>query len=330
MLKTAKCVRRHPANPLVKPEDMPYEALLAFNAGAAKFNGEYVMAVRICYGTPKEKYQREGGPLKNTLGLARSRDGVNWTPDPEPLFDLDSVLGNAYDPRLTVIDGRVWMCFALDTAQGIRGGVAVSDDLKNFEILSLSAPDNRNMVLFPQRVNGNLVRLERPFPVYGRYDGGKSERFDLWLSESPDGVYWGRTRVVLEAKDAPFGNCKIGPGAPPVLTDKGWLTSFHAVEKVEAPLNAWHSSKWNKIYYAGIMLLDKDDPAKIIGISKEPLLAPETDYELDGYRGSVIFPGGMILEDSGEVKIYYGAADTCECLATARVNDLLALCGQQG
>ena len=82
---------------------------------------------------------------------------------------------------------------------------------------------------------------------------------------------------------------------------------------------------WRKIYYAGLMLLDLDDPSKVIGIYDKPLLAPETPYEKIGFRGDVIFPGGMILEDSGEVKIYYGAADTVECLATADVNDLLNL-----
>ena len=74
------------------------------------------------------------------------------------------------------------------------------------------------------------------------------------------------------------------------------------------------------------MLLDLNDPSKIIGMYNQPLIVPEEDYELDGMRGSVIFPGGMILEDSGELKIYYGAADTVECLATADVNDLIALC----
>ena len=74
------------------------------------------------------------------------------------------------------------------------------------------------------------------------------------------------------------------------------------------------------------MLLDLENPAKIIGMGKSPLIWPETVYEHTGFRGDVIFPGGMILEDSGEVKIYYGAADTVECLATADVNDLLAFC----
>ena len=74
------------------------------------------------------------------------------------------------------------------------------------------------------------------------------------------------------------------------------------------------------------MLLDAEDPQKVIGLAPEPLIRAEAKYELEGFRGSVIFPGGMIQEDSGEVKIYYGAADTVECLATASVEELLAMC----
>jgi beta-1,4-mannooligosaccharide/beta-1,4-mannosyl-N-acetylglucosamine phosphorylase len=76
------------------------------------------------------------------------------------------------------------------------------------------------------------------------------------------------------------------------------------------------------------MLLDLQDPSKVIAMAKEPLIRAETGYELNGFRGSVIFPGGMILEDSGEVKIYYGAADTVECLATADAGDLIRFCGK--
>ena len=237
---------------------------------------------------------------------------------------LTEEIVRVYDPRLTVIEGRCYLCFAADTPHGIRGGIAVTDDLEKFELLSLSVPDNRNMVLFPEKVNGMFVRLERPFPIYGR---GAPEAFDIWISESPDCKFWGNSRLLLGSEKVPFSNCKIGPAAPPVRTSAGWLTTFHAVWKhADKELLSWHGG-WNKEYFGGLMLLDLHDPSKIIGMYDKPLLAPEEDNEIDGMRGSVIFPGGMILEDSGEVKIYYGAADTVECLATADVNDLLELCG---
>jgi beta-1,4-mannooligosaccharide/beta-1,4-mannosyl-N-acetylglucosamine phosphorylase len=259
------------------------------------------------------------------LGFATSDDGINWVAEPEPAFALKTdEIDRIYDPRLTVIDGRLYMCFAVDTKHGICGGVATTDNLKTLNILSISAPDNRNMVLFPEKVNGKYVRLERPMPVYSR--GGK-DTFDVWMSQSPDLRYWGDNKFVLGVEHVPFANDKIGPAAPPVKTEKGWLTTFHAVERDESRgKNGWEK-RWTKIYYAGIMLLDLNDPSKVIGYSKEPLIAPELPFETDeGYRTDVIFPGGMILEDNGEVKIYYGASDTVECLATANVNDLIDLC----
>jgi beta-1,4-mannooligosaccharide/beta-1,4-mannosyl-N-acetylglucosamine phosphorylase len=180
------------------------------------------------------------------------------------------------------------------------------------------------MVLFPERLGGKYVRLERPFPVYGK--GGK-DSFDIWISASPDLKYWGNTELLLGLKQVPFANDKIGPAAPPIRTSKGWLTTFHAVDIDHTRgKNGWEPY-WKKRYTAGIMLLDLDNPYRIIGMCQEPLLAPEVSYEIEGgFRNDVIFPGGMILEDSGEVKIYYGAADTVECLATAHVYDLIRLC----
>jgi len=235
----------------------------------------------------------------------------------------DEEITRVYDPRLTVIDGLCYLCFAVDTRHGIRGGIAVTNDFEKIEVLSMTTPDNRNMVLFPEKVNGKYIRLERPFPVYGR--GGK-DRFDIWISDSPDLRYWGNSKLVLGVEDVPFANDKIGPGAPPIKTKKGWLTTFHSVDlDPNRGKNGWEKS-WKKRYCAGIMLLDLNNPEKVIGMSKKPLIAPEVDYELDGFRNNVIFPGGMILEETGEVKIYYGAADTVECLATAHVDDLLKLC----
>jgi predicted GH43/DUF377 family glycosyl hydrolase len=179
-------------------------------------------------------------------------------------------------------------------------------------------------VVWTERIGGKYVRLERPFPVYGR---GGVDRFDIWLADSPDLRYWGNIQLVLGVEDVPYANDKIGPAAPPVRTEKGWLTLFHAVDRDNnRGKNGWEE-KWQKRYTAGVMLLDRDDPRKIVGLSREPLMVPEAPYEVSGgIRNHVIFPGGMILEKSGEVKLYYGSADTVECLATADVGELLALC----
>ena len=199
----------------------------------------------------------------------------------------------------------------------------MTDDFKHFEVLSLSTPDNRNMVLFPEKIGGKYARLERPLPIYGR---GKAEAFDMWYGDSPDLCYWGNHRLVLGSDHVPYCNNKIGPAAPPIKTAQGWLATIHTVWKnAEKPLGGWEKTPWTKLYQAGLLLLDLHQPWKVIGMSFKPILVPETDYELDGFRGSVIFPGGMILEEDGQVKIYYGGADTVECLATAHVDDLLAM-----
>ena len=321
--KTPDFIKRCPANPILDTGKVPYDAAQIFNAGFARYNGRYVCVFRNDYGRGKEDFA--WGKGKTNLGLAFSDDGINWSVESRPCWDAarlnDKEIRRIYDPRLTVIDGKCYICFAVDTCHGVRGGIAVTEDFDKFEILSIAVPENRNMVLFPEKINGLYMRLERPMPVYGRSAQFK-ESFDIWSSKSPDLKFWGESALVLAAENMPCCNCKIGPGAPPVKTPYGWLALTHFVNKVDYELKAWHPG-WNKAYYGGVMLLDLEDPNKIIGIGQAPLLVPETDYELDGFRGSVIFPGGMILEDNGEVKIYYGAADTVECLATCDVNDLL-------
>lgn len=306
--------------PVLSRNDVPYNSVLTFNAGVAKYNGKYVMMFRNDYGD-YEKKQLTG----TNIGLATSDNGVDWVVSEKPCFELqDDETERVYDPRITVIDGECYVCFAVDTKHGLRGGIAKTEDFEKFDIISLSLPDNRNMALFPEKISGNYVRLERPMPVYSR--GGK-DRFDIWLSESPDLVYWGKHRLVMGVEDVPFANNKIGPAAPPIKTDKGWLTTFHAVELDPARgKNGWEDS-WQKIYRAGIMLLDLNDPSKVIGKYDKPLIECDRDFEREnGFRLDAVFPCGNILEDNGEVKIYYGAADIVECLAVAQVDDLIKLC----
>ncbi len=313
-------LERYAGNPVLSAKDVPYKATLVFNAGVAKFQGRYVMVFRNDHGTWGQP-RFEG----TNLGLAFSDDGITWHVQPKPCFEMkDAEVTRAYDPRLTVLDGRVYMCFAVDTPHGVRGGIAVTDDFDRFEVLSLSVPDNRNMVLFPEKIGGRYVRLERPFPVYSR---GGGELFDIWLSDSPDLCYWGNSALVLATEQVPFANAKIGPAAPPLKTPKGWLTTFHAVDiDPTRGKNGWEPT-WKKRYTAGLMLLDLADPRKVVGLCPKPLLAPEAPYEIaGGFRNNVIFPCGTILEDDGQVKLYYGAADTVICLATAHLDDLIALC----
>lgn len=332
-------ITRHPSNPVLAAGQVPYPSTLVFNAGVVRWQGKYVMVFRNDHG-------RWGDPVFDgtNIGLATSDDGVDWTVQPTPLFEQaeirvafrellghrypDEFVGRIYDPRLTEIDGELFMCFAIDTAHGICGGVAKTEDLQTFQWLSISSPDSRNMVLFPEKIGGRYVRLERPFPVYMR---PAPEDFPIWLAESPDMIFWGRNRPVLGPDEVPYANSKIGPAAPPIRTRAGWLTTIHAVyTDPNRRLHGWEAKPWHKQYHAGLVLLDLEDPSKVLGLSRKPILSPTETYEIEGFRGNVIFPCGMIAEDNGEVKLYYGAADTVVALATAHVDDLIELCEPLG
>ncbi len=314
------CISRYPLNPILTGKDVPYPSDLVFNAGVIPFRGGYAMVFRNDYG-----YLQRASFSGTNLGLALSPDGIHWQVESQPVFSMkDEEIRRAYDPRLTVIDGEIYMTFAVDTRHGLRGGIARTEDLHHFELISLTVPDNRNMVLFPEKWNGMYMRLERPMPVYSR--GGK-DRFDIWWSESPDLIHWGNSRLVAGVEDFPFANDKIGPGAPPVRTEQGWLALTHTVDiDPERGKNGWED-RWTKRYCAAVMLLDLNEPWKMIGCSRVPLLAPETDYEVrDGFRTNVIFPTAALPMPDGTMRIYYGAADTVIALAEAKTEDLVLLC----
>ena len=328
ILKSADCITKYD-KPILTKDDLPYDSALVFNAGVIKHGGKYLMIFRNDYGTDQEGYERGERLTGTSIGFAESDNGIDgWRVFPEPLCDSHEFEGTEisryYDPRIIEIEGKLYLCLAKDTKHGVCGSIAeLSDDLKSFRVISSSVPDNRNMVLFPEKIGGYFVRLERPMPVYGR---GR-DRFDIWMSRSPDLEFWGKSELILGVEDIPYANDKIGPAAPPIKTKDGWLIIYHAVDiDRERGKNGWEQ-KWQKRYCAGVMLLDLLEPSKVLGVSKIPLIAPDTPIETDqGFRENAVFPCAAILEDDGEVKIYYGASDTVVCLATANIDDLIALC----
>lgn len=324
--RSSPVITRYP-EPVLTHKDVPYESDLTFNAGITMDTRGYVMLFRNDYGCTQPEWE-SGKRFKGTnIGLARSEDGIRWKVYEKPVFDLKSnEFERAYDPRITYLDGRYYITFAADTRHGVCGGICVTDDFLKYEILSMSTPDNRNMVLFPEKIDGMYVRLERPMPVYSRQG---REQFDIWMSDSPDLRYWGNARLVLGGEHVPFCNSKIGPGAPPVRTDKGWLTIFHAVDYLpDRGKNGWEES-WCKRYMIGIMLLDLKDPSKVIGMSKLPLMVPEGKLELEGgFRNDALFPCGMLRDKEGKIRIYYSASDAMVRLAFADEKALLALCSE--
>ncbi len=311
-MATLGFVKRYEGNPLLIPADVPYPCVRIYNAAVFKAEGRYVMVPRI-----------DSEPDGQALGLAFSDDGYHWTMHPELVFTPNATEGgHVADSRLQEIDGKYYLTYSADkTGYGIRLGIAETEDFIHYRRISLSEPDNRNGALFPEKIGGLFARLDRPFRLSER-DG-----YDIWISFSPDLEFWGRPTMLVAARDIPWGHDKIGPACNPIRTPEGWLCIFHG-----AQVYPERDHYWKKTYRAGVMMLDLEDPTKVRAVQTRPLMEPETDYECAAdylpttLRPNVLFPCGAILEDDGEVKIYYGASDTTVCVATAALDDLVDFC----
>jgi predicted GH43/DUF377 family glycosyl hydrolase len=300
----ADIVRRHPSNPIVTPAMIP-GANAVFNSAVARIGERYVGVFRV------EK--RQGF---QSLRVGWSDDGIaGWTFDPEevlvpteePFITYEQA---RYDPRITHVaaDGRYYICHASENRFGCQVSVASTTDFRSFTKIAIaSEPTNRNMVLFPEKIRGLYVRLDRP------WEGGAMSG-NIWISYSPDLVYWGRSECIMSSRTFAWDQGKIGPGAPPIKTGEGWLILYHGITP---RVNA-------KIYKAGVALLDLDDPRKVIARGKEYLMAPREPYERIGDVPNVVFPTAAIAyPDKDELRIYYGGADTVFCLAAASIRELI-------
>ena len=298
-------VERYCGNPILTKDDVPAAAKGVYNSGCIKTDeGKYVMLCRV-----------ETPSMKQLIWPADSDDGIDFKfrsapiemPGDEEFREYTA--GMYYDPRVSRIDGRYYVVFACHSGHACRLGLLESPDMNEFRWRGfISAVDNRNGVLFPERINGLYCRLERP-----NTSDGKGY---MWMSYSPDLLHWGQSKAVALTQDE-WGWKKNGPGAVPIKTDKGWLVIYHAV-------NVQCSAQY--VYHLGVMLLDLNDPAKTVARAKAPILSPTMDYELSGLTYAVVFTCGAVVEDDGEVKIYYGGADTVQCLATARLETLIDAC----
>jgi len=294
-------IKRYANNPILTPDQIP-GCNAVFNSSVARFKDRYVGVFRV------EK--RQGF---QSLRVAWSNDGIhNWKFDPKevlvPTTEPFKTYEEArYDPRITQIGDTYYICHASENQFGCQVSVASTRDFKKFtKIAVASEPTNRNMVLFPEKINGLYVRLDRPFE--------SGNRGNLWLSYSPDLIYWGRSECIMTSRSFAWDQGKIGPGAPPVKTKAGWLVLYHGVTP---RINA-------QIYKAGVALLDLKDPRKVLARGKEYIMAPRELYERVGDVPNVVFPTAALPDyKTDELRIYYGGADTVFCLATAKISDLI-------
>lgn len=301
--KGKEIVERYIGNPIITSQDIPVPCNTVFNAAATVYNNEYILLVRV-----------EGVEGKSSLWIARSKDGKKFEIDKKPaLTPSNQEPFKTYekrgleDPRITKVDDTYYIIYTAYSHYSPRLALAKTEDFENFERIALiSEPVNKNSVIFPKRFKRRYVRYDRPM----------SAGIATWISYSYDLLHWGDSKMVFETRPGYWDADRIGPGAPPIRTKKGWLLIYHGVKRTSA----------GPIYRLGVALFDLKDPAVLIGRSREPILSPTEYYERVGDVPNVVFTTGAILEKNGEVKIYYGACDTSICLATAHIDDLVSLC----
>ena len=318
-LHSSPIMRRYEHNPLLTAKDVPYPATYVFNAGVARFRDRYVIAPRI------DKYDDARHTPAEWIGtgLGWSDDGIHFAIEPElvRVHYKGEVLPWVCDARLTVLEDELYLSFCFENQHSERPGIARWRGTGvDFDAVTVGVPQQRNMILWPEKVNGLYMRMERPSNQWG-------DPFHIWYSFSPDLRYWGDWELLLGCEDVPFANAKIGAGAPPLKTDRGWLLVFHAVDvDSDRVVTVTGNRKWSKRYTAGAALFDLDDPTKLIAITKQPLLVAEAPYETgtpDLWTEFTIFPCGAVLEDDRKtLRIYYGAGDTSTNLATTTLPEL--------
>lgn len=313
MKDATRILKRHPNNPLLHVKDFPGVAQI-YNPSPVKFGDETILLVSVVEHAAKKGYGRDVGQTR----VARSKDGIHFELGTENFIDTQAE-GLPWDLYHHFIDNRVtriedWyyiitpvMVHGFDSPVGMLGR---TKDFKTYERLDIiSQPKNRGASLFPEKINGKYYKLDRP-------GGGDGSNGDIWISASPDLIHWGEFKPVLAAGYRFWNVQKIGP-TPPIKTEKGWLDIIHGV----------FTPAGGTYYYIGAMLLDLEEPWKVIGKTNSYILGPEEDYERHGNCDNTVFPCGAIADyELDQLRLYYGSCDNYICLATGSLSELVQAC----
>ena len=295
---------RFKGNPVLTKEDVPFSVNSIFNPGAVKYNGEYILLCRV---------EMPNG--RSSFVIARSKDGYNFvvdkklclTPDDHGEFIKFTEWG-IEDPRITKLGDDFYIAYTGYSKYEPLVMLAKTRDFKNFKIMGpITEPSNKDAALFPQKINGQYWKIDRP---------SAETRRDIWINSSPDLIHWGNYQCLMEPTKGTWEDNKIGCSTQPIKTKDGWLMLYHGVRGFGI----------SYLYKLGVVLLDLDKPYIVKGKSPVPILSPDEQYERVGDVGNVVFANGWIVEDNGDVLIYYSGADTNICVATTSVDDLLSLC----
>ena len=307
--KPANCkdvVWRYDQNPIIQRDEQKNSNSI-FNSAVVPWKDNTFIGVFRC----------DSRSRSMDIFVGRSKDGLKWEFEDEPIQfqgDDPEILNREYryDPRVVKIEDRYYVTWC-NGYHGPTIGIGYTYDFETFyQCENAFLPYNRNGVLFPRKINGKYAMVSRPS------DTGHTPFGDIFYSESPDMVYWGRHRYVMGTINNDYSawqSKKIGPGPVPIETDEGWLLFYHGV------LNSCNGF----VYSVGAVLLDIDQPWKVKYRTRPYLLPPQKIYELTGDVPNVVFPCATLTDaPSGRITIYYGAADTVTGLAFTTVDDVIS------
>ncbi len=319
----------------VRPLHDNFRVLGVFNPGAVRVGAEVVLLVRVAQTPSEPRPGFVGLPRYDTRGDAvvdwtpeaeldcsdprvvkRKSDGVvrltsishlrvlRRAARGDPAWATGAVLlpespieeYGIEDPRITEIDGHYWITYVAVSRHGAATALASTLDFITFERHGvIFPPENKDVVLFPRKIEGNYIALHRPTAKT------KFCRPEIWLSRSPDLLHWGGHQPLLGGL-ATWEAERIGAGPPPVELPEGWLIIYHGCGGSDEVGGVGE-------YAAGAALLDLSDPTKVLRRSKQPVMRPTVDFERYGVVPSVVFPTA-IIESEATLTVYYGAADT--------------------
>lgn len=339
---------RSPDNPIIRPEHVrpsreDFEIIGVLNAGVARLKDEVILLVRVAerpinedpdvvltavydvaqkqlvlerflrsdpdtdFSDPRLIIRRGQTYLTSIshLRVARSKDGINFEIDESPAISAASEYETfgVEDPRISLIDGTYYIHYVAVSPFGVVTCLASTADFVGFKRHGvIFSPENKDVAIFDEKVSGRYYALHRPVsPLFGRQD--------IWIADSPDLQTWGNHHRLFGPSPGTWDEAKVGAGAVPFRVEPGWLEIYHGVDR-------------DNRYSLGAVLLDGDEPWRVLGRSKEPILEPEADYECEGFFGNVVFSCGLLCEND-TLRIYYGAADTTVCYGELSLKQII-------
>ena len=295
-------VHRSPQNPLIGIRDLGFMCSNICNVGAVKTASGYVLLMTV-----------QGLEGLFAIYAAHSEDGYNFEIGEQPvlaplkegpaaIYERNGLL----DPRIVPFDGGWYISYDALGPHGYRLGLAYTTDFQTFDRRGLiSEPDTKGGALFAHKIKGKYARLERPW-----------ERSNIWVSYSEDLKYWGDAEVIMTPRSGYWDAHRVGVGAPPMAIKQGWLLIYYGVKQTAA----------GPLFRLGAAIVDREEPTRIIGRTNVPILSPRETYERIGDAPNLVFTCGAIIEPDDEVKIYYGASNSCICMGTTAVSAIVTAC----